>query len=113
MRLWGVILNGVLLGIDSRLVEIIEFNRVSESALRRIANRVLISEGVTADMPAIEQLVASNPGDIRALVRDLQAICGSSDHIDMQAVLDQIEMGQINKSIYSRVWRTVSYHQSG
>ncbi len=84
----------------SRLVEIIEFNRVSESALRRIANRVLISEGVTADMPAIEQLVASNPGDIRALVRDLQAICATSpNHIDMQAVLDQIEMGQRDQQI--------------
>lgn len=84
----------------SRLVEIIEFNRVSESALRRIANRVLISEGVTADMPAIEQLVASNPGDIRALVRDLQAICATSpSHIDMQAVLDQIEMGQRDQQI--------------
>ena len=84
----------------ARLVEIIEFNRVSESALRRIANRVLISEGVTADMPAIEQLVASNPGDIRALVRDLQAICATSpSHIDMQAVLDQIEMGQRDQQI--------------
>jgi len=84
----------------SRLVEIIEFNRVSESALRRIANRVLVAEEVTAEMPAIEQLIASNPGDIRALVRDLQAICATSPkHIDMKAVLDQIDMGQRDQQI--------------
>ncbi len=84
----------------SRLVEIIEFNRVSESALRRIANRVLVSEGITADLPAIEQLISSNPGDIRALVRDLQAIYATSPkHIDMKAVLDQIEMGQRDQQI--------------
>ena len=84
----------------SRLVEIIEFNRVSESALRRIANRVLVSEGVTADMPAIEQLVATNPGDIRALVRDLQAICATSPkHVNLQAIMDQIDIGQRDQQI--------------
>ncbi|MEE2759390.1 MAG: AAA family ATPase [Candidatus Thermoplasmatota archaeon] len=84
----------------SRLVEIIEFKRVSESALRRIANRVLVAEGISADMSAIEHLVAANPGDIRALVRDLQAICSTSpEHIGMQAVEDQIEMGQRDQQI--------------
>ena len=84
----------------SRLAEIIEFNRVSDSALRRIANRVLVSESVTADGIAIDKLVAANPGDIRALVRDLQAICSTSpNHIDEQSVIDQIEMGQRDQQI--------------
>ena len=84
----------------SRLAEIIEFNRVSESALRRIANRVLVAEGVTADAGAIERLVIANPGDIRAMVRDLQAICATSPkHIDEQAVFEQIEMGQRDQQI--------------
>ncbi len=78
----------------SRLAEIIEFNRVSDSALRRIANRVLVAEGVTADAVAIDRLVAANPGDIRAIVRDLQAICATSPtHISAQAVLEQTVMG--------------------
>ena len=84
----------------SRLAEIIEFNRVSDSALKRIANRVLVAEGVTADAIAIDRLVAVNPGDIRAIVRDLQAICATSPtHIDEQAVLEQIEMGQRDQQI--------------
>ncbi len=84
----------------SRLAEIIEFNRVSDSALKRIANRVLVAEGVTADAVAIDRLVAANPGDIRAIVRDLQAICATSpDHIDEQAVSDQIDMGQRDQQI--------------
>ena len=98
----------------SRQVEIIEFSRVSESALRRIANRVLVSEGVTAEIPALEQLIAANPGDIRALVRDLQAICATSpEHIDIQAVKDQIEMGQRDQQIdlfpgLEKLYRTTS-----
>jgi replication factor C large subunit len=84
----------------SRLAEIIEFNRVSDGALRRIANRVLVAESITADGIAIDRLVAANPGDIRALVRDLQAICTSSpEHIDEQMVIEQIEMGQRDQQI--------------
>jgi len=84
----------------SRLAEIIEFNRVSDSALKRIANRVLVAEGVTAEAIAIDRLVASNPGDIRAIVRDLQAICATSpEHIDEGAVIDQIDMGQRDQQI--------------
>ncbi|MDG1525508.1 MAG: AAA family ATPase [Candidatus Thalassarchaeaceae archaeon] len=84
----------------SRLAEIIEFKRVTDSALRRIANRVLVAENVSADAVAIDRLVASNPGDIRAIVRDLQAICSTSpSHIDEKAVLDQIVMGQRDQQI--------------
>ncbi len=84
----------------SRLAEIIEFNRVSDSALRRIANRVLVAESITADSIAIDRLVAANPGDIRALVRDLQAICVSyPEHIDEQSVIEQIDMGQRDQQI--------------
>ncbi len=84
----------------SRLAEIIELKRASDSALRRIANRVLVAEGITADGTAIDQLVAANPGDIRAIVRDLQAISSTSpSHIDVRAVNDQIEMGQRDQQI--------------
>ncbi|MDP6905798.1 MAG: AAA family ATPase [Candidatus Thalassarchaeaceae archaeon] len=84
----------------SRLTEIIEFRRASESALRRIANRILLAEGYTADGVAIDRLVENNPGDIRALVRDLQAICTASPgHLNEQLILDQIEFGQRDQQI--------------
>ncbi|MEE2747114.1 MAG: AAA family ATPase [Candidatus Thermoplasmatota archaeon] len=84
----------------SRLSEIIEFKRVNDSALRRIANRVMVAEGITADGAAIDRLIAANPGDIRAMVRDLQAICSTSpNHVDEQAAIDQILMGQRDQQI--------------
>ena len=74
--------------------ELIQFRRVTDAALKRIARRVIDGEKVTADPGAIELLISVNPGDIRALVRDLQMIVeGNSSHIDIAAVEAQISRG--------------------
>nr|AIF01074.1 ATPase, AAA family protein (rfcL) [uncultured marine group II/III euryarchaeote KM3_141_C05] len=74
--------------------ELIQFRRVTDAALKRIARRVIDGEKVTADPGAIELLISANPGDIRALVRDLQMIVeGNTSHIDIAAVEAQISRG--------------------
>ena len=94
MRLWGRG-RGWRTARDrfSRLAEIIQFRRASPTALRRIANRVIAAEDITADSSAVDRLVSANPGDIRALVRDLQAISSTSEHLDADAVVSQVSMG--------------------
>jgi replication factor C large subunit len=52
----------------------INFERASKEALRRIARRVLRAEDINFEPSAVEALVASNYGDLRALVRDLQVM---------------------------------------
>ena len=77
-----------------RKAELIQFRRANKDALIRIAKRVLKSENITADLLALEKLVQSNPGDIRALVRDLQMICEQGiDHINIAIVDDQLSRG--------------------
>ena len=56
----------------------ITFDRASDEALRRIARRVLREENLEFDDAAIETLVDNNPGDLRALVRDLQVLSSTS-----------------------------------
>ena len=96
----------------SRLSEIVEFKRVNEGALRRIANRILLEEGFTAENSAINHLINSNAGDIRALVRDLQAICSMQpDHITQELAIEQTEMGQRDQQVdlfpgLERLYRT-------
>jgi replication factor C large subunit len=60
-------------------LEIINFERASNEALRRIAKRVLREEELDFDDAAISALVQSNPGDLRALVRDLQVLSSTAD----------------------------------
>ena len=57
----------------------LNFERASDDAIRRIARRVLKSEEIEFDAQAIEELVSRNPGDLRALVRDLQVISATLD----------------------------------
>ena len=64
----------------SKYLELVKFKRVSNEALRRIAKRVLRNEGKDFTDEAIELLVKYNPGDLRALVRDLQVLTENSDH---------------------------------
>ena len=60
-------------------LQTITFDRASNEALRRIARRVLREEKLNFDDAAIEALVTSNPGDLRALVRDLQVLSSTAD----------------------------------
>ena len=63
-------------------------------AQRRIALRVIKEEGYTADPGALDELIKNNPGDLRALVRDLQVICSLADsNITKEMVIDNIATG--------------------
>jgi replication factor C large subunit len=78
----------------SRNLITIRFDRASDEALRRIALRVIKGEGYTADPGAIDELINNNPGDLRALVRDLQVMCTLTDsNISKELVMDNIEAG--------------------
>ena len=59
----------------------LNFERASDDALRRIAKRVLKSESIDFEAQAIETLVERNPGDLRALVRDLQVLSATNTGI--------------------------------
>ena len=65
----------------SRHVITLTFDRVSNDAIRRIGRRVLREEGVKFDGEALDLLVKHNPGDLRALVRDLQVLCEGFDRV--------------------------------
>lgn len=70
-----------------RSAENVIFQRVERSDLRRVALSVLDSEGIGIDPVALDALINDNPGDLRALVRDLQSLSNTVEgHIDMQAV---------------------------
>ena len=72
-----------------RSSENVTFERVDRSDLRRIALRVLDSEGIGIDPESLDALIFDNPGDLRALVRDLQSLSSVVDgHIDLNAVDD-------------------------
>ena len=83
-----------------RLLTTINFDRASKDALRNIARRVLKSENIDYDAPAVEALIRNNPGDLRALVRDLQVICASSiDSIDEDIVSQYVELSERDVSV--------------
>ena len=78
----------------SRNLITIRFDRASDEALRRIALRVIKGEGYTADPGAIDELINNNPGDLRALVRDLQVMCTQTEsNITKELVIENIETG--------------------
>ena len=78
----------------------IRFTRVSKDGLRRIAKRILASEDYTIDTDALDELVERNPGDLRALVRDLQVISTLADnHISKGDVLAHYQLGQRDTSL--------------
>jgi replication factor C large subunit len=78
----------------------VKFNRASPEARRRIALRVLKEENYTADPGAIDEIINNNPGDLRALVRDLQVMCNLSEgNITKSLVLENIETGVRDTSV--------------
>jgi replication factor C large subunit len=90
MRLWGK--GGNWRSNRDRVLRVSEnvrFERVDRSDLRSIALRVLDSEGIGIDPESLDALIDGNPGDLRALVSDLQSLSNVVDgHIDMSAVDD-------------------------
>ena len=94
MRLWGQANWRLSQERVKRLAEFIPFKRVSEGARRRIVKRVLNAENISIDPGAIDLLVRNNPGDLRALVKDMQSICSLEiDHIDLSAVTQMLDLG--------------------
>jgi replication factor C large subunit len=72
----------------------INFDRVSNEALRRIARRVLREENIDFTQDAIETLIQGNHGDLRALVRDLQVIStGSVSSLTKNQVAEHLDAG--------------------
>ncbi len=96
MGLWGRTSSSWRTARDrfSRHLVTIRFDRASNEALRRIALRVIKEEGYTADPGAIDELINNNPGDLRALVRDLQVMCSlTKSNLTKDLVKDNIETG--------------------
>ena len=72
----------------------INFDRVSNEALRRIARRVLREENIEFTQDAIETLIQGNHGDLRALVRDLQVLStGSVSSLTKNQVTEHLDAG--------------------
>tara|TARA_Y100001970_G_scaffold285755_1_gene406327 strand:- start:11264 stop:12763 length:1500 start_codon:yes stop_codon:yes gene_type:complete len=95
--------------------ELVQFKRAGNLDMRKIAHRVLDSEGFTIDPGALEELVASNPGDLRALVRDLQALCSiSNGHISSADVADlsEVAVRDVQVDVF-RAMREVYSSKSG
>jgi len=101
MRLWGR--NRNWRRNRDRLLresEMVNFRRAGKLHLRRVAHRVLDAEARSMDPEALEALIDNNPGDLRALVRDLQAVCAlRKGHIDLSAVLDLAEVAERDSQI--------------
>ena len=101
MRLWGA-------GREWRrnrdrvmaMAENIQFKRVGKLHMRRIAHRVLDGEGLSMDPGAVEALIENNPGDLRALIRDLQAAAAiGGEHIDLEDVKALAEVAERDSQI--------------
>ena len=101
MRLWGR--NRSWRRNRDRLLrkaELVNFNRVGKLHLRRVAHRVLDAEGKSMDPEALEALIDGNPGDLRALVSDLQAVCTlKQGHIDLAAVVELSDVAERDSQI--------------
>jgi replication factor C large subunit len=83
-----------------RSCEMVVFDRVSHTSLERIARRILKSEDIKIDPAALDCLIRGNPGDVRALVKDLQALATVEiKHIDMEAVRQQLELGSRDEQV--------------
>ncbi|MAT86262.1 MAG: hypothetical protein CMA25_04805 [Euryarchaeota archaeon] len=84
----------------SRFLEVIKFNRVTKSALQKIARKVLKSEKITFDASAIEFVTSENPGDLRALVRDLQVLSITANgHLSKETVQEYLQLGKRDSNI--------------
>lgn len=95
MRLWGK--SGNWRSARDRVLKLaqrVDFRRVDEEAKRKIARRVLSEENITIDPGALDYFVRHNPGDLRALVKDLQTISSTgATHISLELVKNYSEIG--------------------
>ncbi len=83
-----------------RLSENIIFDRIGRADLRRVAHKVLDSEGIGIDPESLEALICQNPGDLRALVKDLQSLSITSEgHIDLESVEEMEDASERDSQI--------------
>ena len=81
-------------------LDLVQFKRVSNNELKKIAKKILDIEGHDIQIAALERLVASNVGDIRALIKDLQSLAVESNtNISISDVERQISIGTRDHSI--------------
>lgn len=102
MGLWGKTSSSWRTARDrfNRHLVTVRFDRASDEALRKIALRVIKEEGFTADSNAIDEMVKNNPGDLRALVRDLQVMCTlGNSNLTKDLVLENIDAGIRDTSV--------------
>ena len=112
MRLWG---GGRAWRMNRdrvlRLADMVQFKRANNGDMRKIAYRILDGEGLSIDPGALEELISGNPGDLRALARDLQAVSSLVDgHVNLGHIRglrdvserdSQIDVFRAMKEIYS------------
>ena len=85
-----------------KVVDVIKMARVRKQEMRDIARRVLQSEGLTIDPEGMDLLVSTNPGDLRALIRDIQAIAaGDGLHIHITSVRSHMRDGKRDQQLGS------------
>jgi replication factor C large subunit len=85
-----------------KVVDVIKMVRVRKQEMRDIARRVLQAEGLTIDPEGMDILVKNNPGDLRALIRDIQAIAmGDGSHIHITSVKSHMKDGQRDQQLGS------------
>ena len=84
----------------SRLALKVDFRRADEEAKRRISRRVLQAEEISIDPGALDYFVRQNPGDLRALVKDLQMLAqAGSGHINLSLVREYSELTSRDNSL--------------
>ena len=101
MRLWGLG-KGWKQRRDKflRWVTRVEFLRVESEAMRRIVNKICTKEKYVIEPIVIDMLVKSNPGDLRALVKDLQVLASAAiqNVITSEIAAPILRVGQRNSS---------------
>ena len=83
-----------------RWVTKVDFQRVESEAMRRVINKICTKEKVSIDPIVVDMLVRSNPGDLRALVKDLQVLASAAKNSIITAEIAEplIRVGQRNSS---------------
>ena len=71
----------------NKYVENLEFSRVNDRNLIKVAEKILNSENIDMDEQGMKKLIENNPGDFRSLVKDLQTLCnGNHRYISLEMV---------------------------
>ena len=84
MRLWGRSSWRANRDRMFRISEYVYFKRVDKPSMSKVALRILDKEGFEIEKEALDTLIDANPGDLRSLIKDLQA----STKISVSRIID-------------------------